>query len=208
MELDMDFMLSHDRDSIAAELRRIAALTGKNTVSMREIDRFGLLSSRSVATKFGSLRQALEAAGLDASRLRRFTDDELSRMLADLWRTTLKESGRSPLLSDVRKYGLPVSSRMISDRFGSWKKALVAAREVSQGRTPSPTAGRRRHPISPHTRFLVFKRDLYTCRICRRAGVELVLDHVIPVSQGGSDAMENLQALCVPCNQGKGGNLQ
>lgn len=97
MELDMDFMESHDRDSIAAELRRIAALTGKKTVSMREIDRLGLLSSRSVTIKFGSLRQALEAAGLDASRLRRFTDDELSRMLADLWRNYPEGIGSKPL---------------------------------------------------------------------------------------------------------------
>jgi hypothetical protein len=109
MELEIDFLESNDRDSIATELRRIAALTGKKTVSAREIDRLGLLSARTVTTRFGSLKKALEAAGLDASRLRRYTDDELLRMLAGLWETTQNAFAwdRSPPELDFPAHALP-----------------------------------------------------------------------------------------------------
>ena len=210
MEFDIDFMESYDRDSVAAELRRVAAITGKNTVSTRDIERLARLSMSTVFEKFGTLAKAQEAAGLDASSRRKYTDDEVLRYLADLWTITLKESGRSPIISDIKKYGLPFSWGMILNRFGTWRKALVAAHDAAKGRTPQPFEKSRhqRKPISARTRFEVFKRDLYTCQICRQAGVALVLDHVIPVCRGGSNSMENLQALCVDCNQGKGGNLQ
>jgi 5-methylcytosine-specific restriction endonuclease McrA len=101
---------------------------------------------------------------------------------------------------------------MIATRFGSWKKALVLVAAIHASDTGTPakaeTAVPWRNAISPRRRFLVFKRDLYQCRICRRAGVELELDHVIPVSLGGSDSMDNLQTLCVPCNRGKSNSMQ
>jgi 5-methylcytosine-specific restriction endonuclease McrA len=99
---------------------------------------------------------------------------------------------------------------VIGLRFGGWKKALLVASGESERETAKQSRGtaRPRKGISPRTRFIIFKRDLYTCRICRRSGVELALDHIIPVSRGGSDAMDNLQVLCVICNQGKAGSLQ
>jgi 5-methylcytosine-specific restriction endonuclease McrA len=34
-------------------------------------------------------------------------------------------------------------------------------------------------------------------------GIELEFDHRIPVSEGGTDALDNLQTLCSHCNRGK-----
>jgi HNH endonuclease len=210
MEFEIDFMKSYDRDSVAAELRRVVELSGKNRLSMREIDRLSRVSSKTIIAKFGTMAQAHEAAGLDAPSYRKYTDEQLFTCLRELWAITLKESGRSPRLGDVKKYGLACSAHTIRGRFGTWRKALVAASDAWEGRTPQPfnKTGRERKPISPHTRFEVFKRDLYTCQLCRRAGVELVLDHVTPLCLGGTNAKENLQALCVECNLGKAGNLQ
>ena len=55
-------------------------------------------------------------------------------------------------------------------------------------------------------RYRVFQRDDYRCVCCgRRAQNELTLhvDHIVPVSRGGPNSIENLQTLCDECNQGK-----
>jgi 5-methylcytosine-specific restriction enzyme A len=211
MAFDIDFLESYDLDSIAAEMRRIAELLGKQTVSRRDIDRYGRLNSRTVMQKFGTMRKAHEAAGLTPARFTKSTNEELLGILVDLWTITLEQSGRSPSMSEVGKFGFTVSARTIASRFGSWKKALVAAstaapdgvKVVELRPVPAPRA-----PISVRKRFFVFKRDLYQCQICRDTGVALVVDHVVPVNMGGSDRLDNLQTLCVPCNLGKGGSLQ
>jgi 5-methylcytosine-specific restriction endonuclease McrA len=46
----------------------------------------------------------------------------------------------------------------------------------------------------------------HRCAMCGVYGSSVVLhkDHVTPIYQGGSDAIENLQPLCQPCNLAKG----
>lgn len=44
----------------------------------------------------------------------------------------------------------------------------------------------------------------YRCLRCGREGYHLDKDHIIPVYQGGSDAIGNIQPLCAWCNAGKG----
>lgn len=55
-------------------------------------------------------------------------------------------------------------------------------------------------------RFEVFRRDGFTCAYCGRSPPEVVLhaDHVVPRSDGGPDAAENLITACADCNLGKG----
>lgn len=42
------------------------------------------------------------------------------------------------------------------------------------------------------------------CLACGRSDVPLTLDHVIPLSRGGSHCIANAQPLCKPCNSSKG----
>ena len=49
----------------------------------------------------------------------------------------------------------------------------------------------------------VLERDDHRCRACG-ATDRLEIDHVIPISQGGTSEDDNLQVLCNPCNRVKG----
>lgn len=64
----------------------------------------------------------------------------------------------------------------------------------------------KRSSIPPKLRHKVLKRDRYTCQACgaRAPDVELEVDHVVPVSRGGTDDLSNLKVLCRDCNIGKG----
>lgn len=63
----------------------------------------------------------------------------------------------------------------------------------------------RRKPLSKRLRFEVFKRDLFRCRYCGRSAPEVALsvDHIEPVSKGGTDDLLNLVTSCFDCNSGK-----
>jgi DNA replication protein DnaD len=58
-------------------------------------------------------------------------------------------------------------------------------------------------------RFNVFKRDDFTCQYCGRRTPQVVLelDHVVPVSAGGTNDIDNLITSCWECNRGKADGL-
>jgi hypothetical protein len=62
-----------------------------------------------------------------------------------------------------------------------------------------------RHPLSKRTRFEVFKRDGFQCVYCGSTPPNVVLhiDHVVAVSEGGTDDGDNLVTACSGCNLGK-----
>ncbi|HCB34739.1 MAG TPA: HNH endonuclease [Acidimicrobiaceae bacterium] len=61
--------------------------------------------------------------------------------------------------------------------------------------------------ISDEVHEYVLRRAYYRCQIriehvC--AGEATEVDHIKPVTAGGSDDLDNLQAACGPCNKEKG----
>jgi 5-methylcytosine-specific restriction endonuclease McrA len=50
-------------------------------------------------------------------------------------------------------------------------------------------------------RMAVMHRDSNTCTYCGNPATEV--DHIIPVTQGGTHRMNNLTAACTPCNRAK-----
>lgn len=59
--------------------------------------------------------------------------------------------------------------------------------------------------VTKRTRYEVLRRDGHRCRYCGASADDqpLTIDHVVPVSLGGSDDPSNLVAACRDCNAGK-----
>ena len=60
-----------------------------------------------------------------------------------------------------------------------------------------------RPSVSQKVRQRVFRRDGGQCQVCG-ARRDLEIDHIIPLSRGGSNTAKNLQVLCATCNRRKG----
>lgn len=92
------------------------------------------------------------------------------------------------------------------DRF--WPRPAVSlAPKAERPTTPGVARRPRRQSLSNRLRFLVLKRDHYACQICGRTaaqGYQIQVDHKLARAKGGSDQLDNLQALCSLCNNGKG----
>lgn len=63
-----------------------------------------------------------------------------------------------------------------------------------------------RKPITKKVRFEVFKRDSFKCQYCGKSAPDVILevDHIEPVSSGGTNDSINLVTACFDCNRGKG----
>jgi len=68
----------------------------------------------------------------------------------------------------------------------------------------------KRSQLHQKIRFQVLNRDNFRCSLCGRDkndGVKLHVDHKIPLARGGTNDLDNLQALCEDCNMGKGATV-
>lgn len=83
---------------------------------------------------------------------------------------------------------------------------LVKSEPVAESKT---FAQEQRALVTPKIRFEVLKRDNFTCQYCgaHGEGVVLEVDHIIPISKGGTSDMGNLITACFDCNRGKGSDL-
>ena len=208
---------------LLSDLKQVAEKLGTKVVSVDAYTSMGAFSAPTISKTFGSWAKALAAAGLEVSSQwhPRTDDDDLLSNLATIWEAL----GRQPKQNDLRPPLSRFSAHTYKRRFGSWRKALESFVENANDGvplsnvadpsiavtsiTPSPSQRQRtqRDP-SWRLRFLVNRRDRFTCRACGRSpanevGVVLHVDHISPWSKGGETALDNLQTLCQKCNLGK-----
>lgn len=88
---------------------------------------------------------------------------------------------------------------------------LKPGQYVLESLTRSPAFGR---GMSPQLRTLILERNGFTCQLCGAGPtdpdpfdvarkVRLHIDHITPISQGGSDDPINLRVVCSACNSGR-----
>jgi 5-methylcytosine-specific restriction endonuclease McrA len=183
-----------------------------DTVTKADLKKIGRVSHATLVRRFGSLRRALELAGLKSDRFMKASDEELLAIIINLWQQVIEKKGRTPQKKDLKEYGFPVSDDTIARRFGTWRKALVRAHasiteeSVSDEQITAPTSKpRKRIALSIRKRFFVLKRDHFACVRCGASGggVQLEVHHRVPFAKGGSDNLSNLETLCFACNRGQ-----
>lgn len=80
-------------------------------------------------------------------------------------------------------------------------------RECMAARALRRRARRNRPKVKRRVREAVYARDGHQCVKCG-SPERLTIDHVIPLSAGGSNTQNNMQTLCETCNWSKGSQLE
>lgn len=162
---------------------------------------------------FGSFEAACATFGIEThSKKPIYTDDELLSLFEELWRWR----EHPPTIGDIKKYRatgkrFPTDTTLRS-RFGDYKRFVQAFSDYKLGIIDKKSLlnlgpeGNRRKTISSGERFAVLTRANYRCELCGATpsdGVKLHVDHVLPVSKGGTNSPDNLRCLCDTCNLGR-----
>ena len=121
------------------------------------------------------------------------------RKLHDLGYITLADRPlpQSPTHREMRETDLAEVGREFERRKREELARLQEIKDAARAKVNS------RKPIGPALRLAVYKADGYQCVVCK-SNEDLEVDHIIPVIHGGTNARENLQTLCKPCNTSKG----
>lgn len=214
------------RDEMLAELQRVAQMLGARSLSIDDLSSHSAtIGPRSVISRFGSWRVALEAAGLELSvHGRRYSETDYFENLLAVW----THYGRVPRYAEMDHPPSVITAGGYAQRFGTWTKARLAflaavnataepeavesegvsgRSATAEGREPSPRS------LSVGLRYRVLVRDRFRCVLCGRSPateLECVLhvDHILAVARGGLGVPENLRTLCQDCNLGKGSRLE
>jgi len=186
------------------------------TLTYRSYKAFGKYSAGTIAVRFGSWNDGLRKAELAPNEEKDVPIEDLFDNLKLVWIA----KGKQPVYRDMSAPPSQYTASIYNDRFGGWRKALeefVASVDqehdelISYEVEVKKSSGTKRTKRDPSLalRFLVLKRDRFSCVACGQSpatipGLVLEIDHVIAWVNGGETIEENLQALCFDCNRGKG----
>lgn len=178
------------------------------------------IASRLTALQlFNGYQSSVErlASDLGASEHPKVRRDRFVRIESRLFEhQQLSQPVASAVVAAEVKYTSPqgrnsYSRRLVWD-FDQLRRGLESAQAVrAQASTTAALRARERSLMTSNLRVDVLRRDGYRCQMCgasRNDGVQLHVDHIVPVSRGGRTLPENLQTLCQDCNLGKGNRFE
>ena len=159
------------------------------------------------------------------SDLKRLDATELATEVAPTRRRrgtgSIYHDGTSWVVSIHRRDGAKVRRRAVSreaaeNRLRTLLEEFQRAGQLGYGYQPPGTRGlmwmyrkpgetRKRAGVTARVRFQVFERDGFRCGYCGATPktAQLHVDHIVPVSKGGTDHPSNLATACSECNLGK-----
>ena len=217
---------------ILKDIKRVAALLNKETISSLEYQQHGTYSRDTCSKRFSSWNDALQQAGLKPfARVsnQRIDDDAMLKEIERIW----IKLGRQPTSSDIKAGISQYSLHAYAEHFGGWRGALQAFMQYIEAKSDDESTDEKPYgnvkdigegavtfkenewplhktsrDVNYRLRFKVMHRDNFKCCICGNSpakdpAIELHIDHIIPWSKGGETVMENLQTLCSKCNLGK-----
>lgn len=113
-------------EKIIEEIKRIAQLLGKESVTMEEFKANSelVIHTETVRRRFGSWVGLAEKSGLKLSSKyrRRYSNEVYFENLLNVW----TYHGRQPFYREIEEYPSTISAGAYEGRFGSWRKALEA----------------------------------------------------------------------------------
>lgn len=114
-----------ETDDLLKDIKRIALLLEKETISSREYHEHGIYSRDTCYRRFGTWNEALKQAGLKPFVKvpgQRIADENLLREIERIW----IKLGRQPTSSDIKTGISHYSLHTYAEHFGGWRGALQA----------------------------------------------------------------------------------
>ncbi len=216
------------KEELILDLQRVAKLLNKLKITRADYNSYGKYSSTAALSKFDSWFNALEASGLEKTRIYGVTKEEYFKNIEEIW----IKLGRQPKYNEIVKPFSKFSGGAYERRFGTWRKALESFVEYINNytereeieyetkiendnfETPEDINENKiikhktKRNVSFTLRFIIMKRDNFKCKKCGRSPafdpkVQLHVDHIYPWIKGGETEPNNLETLCLECNLGK-----
>lgn len=205
------------RADLVDSLKRYSQVHGDPRFGMRDYDSWGdrLASSDTIRRYFETWGKALQAAGMRTVRGHKIDPRAMVEAFKTCWRQRKSVPSVKQLEVFLEKGNYPFRYKSYLNFWGGLGKLAELVVEFERGDIAESQLCKRQksravlgRSISLKLRHTVLQRDGHRCVKCgadprQDKSVRLEVDHIIPVSRGGSSEMSNLQTACFACNQGK-----
>ena len=204
-------------EEIIERLKSYAQENKKEFVALTVFTRETGISQNAILRRFGTWTKLCKIAALNPKYARSVTKDSLFENLDNVWAYLKRQPRTKEMCQPISRISITQYNKFfkkswfdICSEFLTWREAKLLNEKTSEGvrKINSSDSGKKFDSISDSTRYRVLNRDKFKCVKCGRSpatdnSVILHVDHILPESKGGTNHLDNLQAMCSRCNFGK-----